>query len=162
MIVPSVSALKICSWKLDIWCCFISRVARYRLFSYIFHWVIAAGLASMSKQLGKTVWHCGQTPWYLAAMGGKVIGYSRCNPIMLIMTLQKQDPHPCWLAIPSPGHEWFRNHIGLRLESCEWLGRMERAETALKLSMRNCVCARLSLLTRGCTGIPLIHWQLTR
>lgn len=28
-------------------------MARYHLSSYIFHWVIAADLASMSKQLGK-------------------------------------------------------------------------------------------------------------
>lgn len=53
MIVPSVSAMKICSWKLEFWCYFISQVARYHLFSYIFQWVIAADLTSMSKQLGK-------------------------------------------------------------------------------------------------------------
>ena len=36
---------------------------------------------------------------------GKVTGYLRYNPIMFIMTLQKQDPSPCWLAVPSPGRE---------------------------------------------------------
>lgn len=159
MIVPSMSALKICSWKLDFWCGFISRVARYHLFSSIFHWVIAAGLASMSKQLGKTVSYCGQTP---CCRMGRVIGYSRCNSIMLVMTLQKQEPHPRWLVVPSLGHEWLRNHIGLRLESCERLGQTGLAEAALKLSMRNCICARLSLFTRGCTGITLIRWQLTQ
>lgn len=152
MIVPSVSAVKICSWKLEFWCCFISQVAHYHLFSYIFQWVIAADLTSMSKQLGKQ-YHIG----------------NRLNDILLlfveydrIFTVQPRHAHndlkkitPLWADGPLL---WSRR----RLESCKFLVWMQQlSEAALKLSMYNCVCASLSLFFLNCIRIFLIHWQLT-
>lgn len=81
---------------------------------------------------------------------GNGTDYPRFNLIMSTLTLQKQDSQTCGLAVPCLRYDWFRNHVGLRLESCELLGRMGLAETALKLSVHNCVSARLSLFTWGC------------
>lgn len=82
--------------------------------------------------------------WHL----GKMTGYSGYSPIMPIMTLKKSTP--LWAGSPLPRPR-------MRLESCKLMGWIGMAEAALKLSVCNHVCARLSLFSLDCIRITLIY-----
>lgn len=135
-------------------------MVRRHLFCYILHWLLAAGGASMSKLLVEAASYREQVLAITCHHLGTFAVYLRWISSFPHQPYRNQS-HISEMAVPCTGDNRLKNHVGLIAESRALLGRTGLAVAAWKLSLVNCVPARLSLCTQGCARITLIQWQPT-
>lgn len=104
MIVPSVIVLKICSWKLDFWCCFISQVAYYH--------ILAPFSTELLLQPGLNVKTIGKTYHIINRLSDTLLPLGKGDTIFKVQSHHANDltqwSHPCGLNVPCLGPEWFK------------------------------------------------------